>query len=194
MAKKALSTNQAAQLCGVHRTTIINWVKEGKIRAYVTAGGHRRILPEDMVRFVESYRIPIPEGKLAEKKLLIVDDDKEALDELSDALSGNGFVIECASDGFEAGKKIYKKKPDLILLDFRMPNLDGFELCKLLQQDEETSGIPIIAVTALQSREDRYRIMKSGVIDYLSKPIDVEYLLKAVKRLLKIEEEMTSLM
>ena len=79
MAKKALSTNQAAQLCGVHRTTIINWVKEGKIRAYVTAGGHRSILPEDMVRFVESYRIPIPEGKLAEKKLLIVDDDKEAL-------------------------------------------------------------------------------------------------------------------
>ncbi|HPW45527.1 MAG TPA: helix-turn-helix domain-containing protein [bacterium] len=79
MAKKALSTNQVAQLCGVHRTTIINWVKEGKLRAYVTAGGHRRILPEEMVRFVESYRIPIPEGKLTEKSLLIIDNDEEAI-------------------------------------------------------------------------------------------------------------------
>ena len=189
--KKALTTYQAATLCGVHHTTIINWAKEGKLIAYKTPGGHRRIKREDLIKFVERYNIPIPESEQHEKKILIVDDDKEALDELSEALGGNGFKIMCASDGFEAGKVMYSNKPDLILLDFKMPGMDGFEVCQSLKDDDEMSQVPVIAVTALQSPEERHRIMKSGVIDYIAKPIDVPQLIKAVKRLLRIEDQMT---
>jgi excisionase family DNA binding protein len=192
MNHKALSTYQAAALCGVHHTTIINWVNDRKLKAYRTPGGHRRIKREDLVNFVDRYQIPIPDGTLSAKRLLVVDDDKEALDELSDVLDGHGFIIDCASDGFEAGRKIYKTKPDLILLDFRMPGMDGFDVCKVLRNDDDTSEIPIIAVTALQSPEDRHRIMRAGVIDYISKPINIPHLLKSVKRLLKIEEQLTA--
>ena len=186
MASEILTTHQTARLCNVHHTTVINWINEGKLKAYTTPGGHRRINKNDLVKFMKKYQIPIPEKLLNRKKtILIVDDDIEFLEELKMALGNNGFDLDFASNGFEAGRKIYTKKPSLILLDFKMPGLDGFEVCKILHMYEETSNIPILAVTVLNSKKEIKRIKACGVKKYIPKPVDIEKLIKSVKGILK---------
>lgn len=187
MSLKSLTTYQVAKICNVHQTTVINWVKEGKLDAYTTPGGHRRIKREDLVKFVKKFNIPVSDKDIRDHKLvLIVDDDAEARSELKEALSGQGFEMDFASDGFEVGRKVYSHKPDLILLDFMMPGMNGFQVCEVLNSDEETKDIPIFALTVLKSPEDCMRIKNCGVKRYMPKPIDLDKLLKWIKEELEI--------
>ena len=186
MTSKILTTHQTASLCNVHHTTVINWINEEKLKAYTTPGGHRRIDEDDLIKFMKKYQIPIPEKLLGKKKtILIVDDDIEFLEELKVALGNNGFDLDFASNGFEAGRKIYTKRPALILLDFKMPGLDGFEVCKILHMYGDTSNIPIFAVTILNSKEEIKKIRACGVKRYIPKPVDMDKLIKSVKSALR---------
>ncbi|MFH1691815.1 MAG: response regulator [Candidatus Omnitrophota bacterium] len=181
------STFEISKICNVHHTTVICWIKEKKLLAYLTPGGHRRVKKEDLLDFMCKFSIPIPDTLArSNKSILVVDDDREALDELSSALRAEGFEVNLAFSGFEAGKKVYVSKPDLILLDFMMPGMDGFEVCSILKSDKETASIPIIAVTALNGGDEVEKIKKCGVKLYFSKPLDLARLIKAVRDVLKI--------
>lgn len=186
MKVETLTTHNVAAICNVHHTTVINWVKEGKLDAYTTPGGHRRITRENLLKFIKEYDIPTTESFSVRKKVLIVDDDVEALEELQEILSDLGIDIDLASDGFEVGRMVYLRKPDLILLDFKMPRMNGFEVCKVLKDDPETAPIPIIAITALRNPGDSERIMECGVAEYLPKPVDIPHLIDVVKKHLGI--------
>ena len=191
MSSKVFTTYQVADLCKVHHTTVINWVNEGVLQGYTTPGGHRRVREEDVRDFMLKYKIPIPEElKHKSRRILIVDDDIEFLEELREALADtNGFAIDCALNGFEAGRKMYKKRPDIILLDFKMPGMDGFQVCDVLKKDKEMRGIPIVAVTSMTSEEDIKRIKKCGVKRYFPKPLNVEKLKKFIGQTLGTEHE-----
>jgi len=186
MLTQVLSTYQVANLCNVHHTTVINWVNDGVLKAYTTPGGHRRIRKDDVVTFMKDFEMPVPkELSKSTKLVLIIDDDPEALWELKEALGNISIKLDFALNGFEAGRKIYRKKPDLILLDFKMPGMDGFQVCEALHRDNETAHIPIIATTILNSEEDINRITELGVCEYLAKPIDIEKLKEIIKKILK---------
>jgi len=185
MNKKFFSTHDVARLCEAHYTTVINWVKSGKLKAYITPGKHRRIHKEEFEKFLNKYDMPLPkELKKKNNVVLVVDDDVGALEEYKDAFEGNGFDFYFASNGFEAGKMAYKLRPDLILLDLKMPGMDGFEVCELLHKDKETSGIPVFAVTALRSEEDIAKIKKCGIKQYVTKPVNIDNLLGLIKKTL----------
>lgn len=186
MADRVLTTHQVAKECNVHHTTVINWINETKLKAYTTPGGHRRVSEEDLIKFMNKYQIPVPKGlQKKNKRILIVDDDIEFLDELKTALKNTGLELDFASNGFEAGRKIYTNKPSLVLLDFKMPGLNGFEVCKILHMYEDTRSIPVFAVTVLNSREDINKIKACGVKEYIAKPIDMAKLIKLIKNILK---------
>ena len=172
MIKNVLSTYEVARLCNVHHTTVINWVNEGILPAYSTPGGHRRISKQDVVALMEKFHMPMPEGiKTRKNRILIVDDDVEAIEELQEALQDDSYKIECALNGFEAGRKIYMTHPALILLDFKMPNVDGFQVCQILKEEDKTASIPVIAITSLTSEGDVRRIRGCGVVEYFPKPV-----------------------
>lgn len=187
MVHQAYTTYEVAKLCGVHHTTVINWVDQGLLLGYTTPGGHRRVQKEDLLTFMRKYHIPLPADRQQRKqRVLIVDDDIEFLEEMRSALEGNGLELECALNGFEAGRKVYKRKPDLILLDFKMPGINGFQVCEILQRDEDTANIPIIAITALRSEDDVLRIKECGVREYLCKPVDIDQLKSVINKTLEI--------
>jgi two-component system, OmpR family, response regulator VicR len=186
MPDRVFTTHQVAKECNVHHTTVINWINETKLKAYTTPGGHRRVGEEDLIKFMNKYQIPVPKGLAKKnKRILIVDDDIEFLDELKTALKSTGLELDFASNGFEAGRKIYTNKPSLVLLDFKMPGLNGFEVCKILHMYEDTRNIPVFAITVLNSREDINKIKACGVKEYMAKPIDITRLIKLVKNILK---------
>jgi len=121
------------------------------------------------------------------KNILIVDDEARNRDGLKAMVEALGFRAETASDGIEAVTKL-RLDIDLVLLDAMMPGMDGFEVAKRIRQNQETSDVPIIMITALGDKKDRIRAVQAGVSDFLSKPVDFTELEVRMASLLKIKE------
>lgn len=126
-------------------------------------------------------------------KILIVDDEPFNLDLLEQELTDQGYAVERASDGEEALKKVETVLPDVILLDYMMPKMNGIEVVKRLKQDEKYKGIPVILLTAKASQEDKVRGLDAGADDYVVKPFDSFELLARVRSMLRLKEMHDSL-
>ena len=124
---------------------------------------------------------------MKEARILVVDDDKMNVDVLNKMLSKT-YEILTAYDGNEALSKAKIANPDLILLDIMMPDIDGFEVCNRLKDDEKTKNIPIVMVTALKEKTDRIKAIEGGADDFLNKPVDMQELHARVKSLLRIKK------
>jgi DNA-binding response OmpR family regulator len=120
-------------------------------------------------------------------KILIVDDEPFNVDYLEQELEELGYETVSASDGREALEKVATEVPDLILLDVMMPVLDGFTVCRILKDHDDTRLIPIIIMTALDASEDRVKGIKAGADDFLTKPVHEEELLARIETALKLK-------
>ncbi|WP_321418970.1 methanogen output domain 1-containing protein [uncultured Methanomethylovorans sp.] len=125
-------------------------------------------------------------------KVLIIDDEPMNV-ELLQAYLGSEYVTVSASDGKEALVKVSEEKPDIILLDVMMPEMNGYEVCKLIKADEVTKFLPVVMVTALSNREDRIKGVEAGADDFLIKPVDKVELTARIKSLLRIKHLHSSL-
>jgi diguanylate cyclase (GGDEF)-like protein len=115
------------------------------------------------------------------KYILIVDDVVDNLRLLSDMLRQTGYETRCARNGNTALKSIVDKIPDLILLDIRMPDLDGYEVCQILKKEPKTTNIPIIFLSASDNIKSKIQGFKAGAVDYITKPFYMEEVLLRVQ-------------
>ena len=122
---------------------------------------------------------------MANKKILVVDDEKELLELVKLRLEPSGYSIITASDGLEGLEKAKTERPDLIILDLMLPKMNGYEVCRLLKFDIEYKKIPIILFTARASDEDQATGIKSGADAYVVKPFNSKILLEKIKELIK---------
>ncbi len=128
-------------------------------------------------------------------KILVVDDAEENIKLVTEILNrpNREYDILSAQDGYEALQLVKQFTPDLIMLDVVMPGIDGFEVCRILKEDELTRLIPVVMITALDSQQDRLRGLEAGVDDFISKPFNVYELLARVKNLLKLRSYINEL-
>ncbi|MCU0771923.1 MAG: response regulator transcription factor [Verrucomicrobia bacterium] len=117
-------------------------------------------------------------------KILVVDDEQDAVDLVAFNLKQAGFQVITAENGAEALDKVHKHQPDLIVLDIMMPELDGLEVCKLLRRDPATAGIPLLMLTAKATEVDRVLGLELGADDYVTKPFSPRELVLRVRKLL----------
>lgn len=127
---------------------------------------------------------PVTTGR---SKILIVDDEPFNVDYLEQTLEDLGYETISAGNGQEALEKVATEVPDLILLDVMMPVLDGFTVCRILKDHEDTRLIPIIIMTALDAVEDRIQGIKAGADDFLTKPVHEEELFARIDTALKLK-------
>jgi DNA-binding response OmpR family regulator len=118
-------------------------------------------------------------------KILVVDDEPDALDLIQYNLKAAGFDVVTAADGEEALKKARAAQPSLVILDVMLPEVDGLEVCRTLRRDPETSAIPIIMLTAKAAEIDRVLGLELGADDYVTKPFSPRELVLRVKSLLR---------
>ncbi len=190
-----LTTFEISRYLRVDFTTVISWCESGKIKAYKTPGGHRRVEPEDLLAFLKQYNMPVPrelESRLkGVLKVLIVDDEPAIRRVVRRTLTRilPGAELYEAQDGFEAGKLALDTLPHLVVLDLMLPGVDGFRICANLRNDERFKDTRILAITGQNTEENRRRIIKEGADDYLAKPFDIKELTEKVQHLLHIESE-----
>ena len=185
---RPLTTGEVAQYCHMTHRAVLKWVESGKLKAYRTPGKHSRVDVEDFILFLQQYNMPIPvelRPPALHKKILIVDDDRGIVHSLQRILMiKNEYNIEVAFDGFEAGKKFARLKPDLIILDICMPGLDGYQVCTHIRSDPNNKNVKILAISGIGETQEIKKIMSLGADDYLEKPFSNKALQEKIKNML----------
>jgi len=123
------------------------------------------------------------------KKILIVDDEVDLVETIRFPLEMEGYHILVSYNGEDALNQARKENPDLILLDLMLPKLDGYKVCRLLKFDDRYKHIPILMLTAKTQEKDKTLGMETGANEYITKPFEMDDLLKKVKAYLKISSE-----
>jgi len=119
-----------------------------------------------------------------ESKILIIDDDPDALETMSAILETRDYQVFTALSGSEGIDKAVKEKPDLIIMDVMMPGLDGFATCKMIKENEETKDIPVILITGKELVHDMEKVRAAGAKEFMIKPIDWDKLFLKIKNLI----------
>ena len=125
--------------------------------------------------------------------VLIVDDDEASINFLHNVLTENGYAVRPTTNPHFALQSAFQKPPDIILLDIKMPELDGFGLCQKLKEDSRTKGIPIIFISALEQIEDKIKAFKLGGVDYITKPFNEAEVLSRIQTHIKLYQLKTQL-
>lgn len=179
-----LSTFAIAKMLHVDPGSVANWIDQDMLKAHRTPGGHRRVRAEDLVEFLREHKMAIPEElDVCPPRVLVVDDQPAITRLIRRAIESAHPEYEVceAHDGFRAGTVVASLKPDVVILDLRMPGMDGFEVCRTIRQQSNGNRKPeILAVTAYPSPENEEKIRRCGARVCLSKPLDMDTLLAEV--------------
>lgn len=189
--KTVYTTFETARLCQVSPLSIINWVNAGRLAAFRTPGGHRRIRRDDLVRFMRENGIPIPDDLKdgsGRPRVLVVDDDAGIRDTVAEYLTTRlkPYEVLTARDGFEAGRLVATFRPNVVLLDLRMPGIDGFQVCRAIKADPASAGTSVIAMTGYHTAETEQKILECGAIRCLAKPVEPEHLAGVIDALFEV--------
>ncbi len=188
------TTFQVAKFLGVSPPTVVNWVNSGLLSAHRTPGGHRRLRLEDVVAFARAYNYPVPHqltgapdsAPPSARRVLIVDDELDFAQTVADYLQLKGnFEVEIAGSGFAAGVAVARFGPAVVLMDILMPDMDGFEVLRMLRKDAQMKKTPVIACTAFRDAAVEERARAEGFDGYIEKPIKFDRLMEMVEDALR---------
>jgi len=188
--KKHFKTTEAAEYLGVARSSVTNWVRSGALKAASTPGGHYLISLEQLREFAMERGIELSDdvGMGNVYRILLIDDDADFRSFVTEALDVySGYELREAEDGMQGALLVGTWKPDLIIVDLRMPNMNGVEFCRLVKNDDSMSDVKIIVASAYLSPEVRQEVESLGVNGILEKPVRLEALVAMVGRLTGLE-------
>jgi len=189
MPKRSFNSSEAARYCHVSPDTIRDWANRGMIASFRTPGGHRRIRREDLIAFLREHNMPVDAELLDRKRRILVVDD---VDIVADAIAkmvakvDHEVEVAVAHNAFDAGRLLQSFEPDVVLLDLKLPDLDGFEVCRRIKSEPKTKHIAVIGMTAYYSDEEAEQVVRDGAMMWLRKPIPLETLRNATQAALGI--------
>ena len=188
MAKQTYSTGEAAQICGISQQTIIRCFDRGQLKGFLVPGSKFRRIPGDnLIKFMKQNNIPLGQLGSAKRKVLIVEDDLEIVELLTDVLVSDGrFEIKSADSGYKAGLLTQKFRPDVLILDYLLPDINGSVVCKTVRDNPDLADTRIIIVSGVIDKNEVNRLLADGADEFIRKPFDVDHLLNRICVLLGI--------
>ena len=190
---KLLTTGQVAKLCGFSPSAVLQWINAGKLPAYSSPGGRHRVAPGDLLEFLDEHgmHIPLELRQQVAPRILIVDDEATVRKTLKGMLDAAPFraEVEEASSGAEGCIKVAAFKPNLLILDVRMPGVDGEDLCRYMRRSDEFADVKVLVVTGYADDDSISRMTDAGADAWLAKPVQMEEFIKLVAGLLGLAVE-----
>jgi excisionase family DNA binding protein len=176
-----LTLGQAARFLGVAQSTIRKWSDNGRVPAFYTPGGHRRYRRSDLETFLDRSG---PGGKpKAGPLVLLVDDDEKVRELVRVNLEFEGYKVREAGSAEEGLSAIEEAKPDLVLLDVMMPQTDGWEMLRKIQEQYGAGAIPVVMFSGKVDEKGLARASASGVQAFVGKPFDLQQLIDQTKQI-----------
>ncbi len=187
--KDLFTTGEAAQICKVSQQTIIRCFDAGRLKGFRVPGSKfRRIPRRSLIKFMKENDIPLDKLESGKKKILIVDDDAEIVELIVDILVRDGrFETKTASSGYDAGISTEQFRPDLILLDYMLPDVNGNVVCLTIRKNPEFENIKIIIVSGVVKQDEIDQLLKSGAEDFIRKPFDITELTDKIATVLQMK-------
>lgn len=187
--KDLFTTGDVAEICRISQQTVIRCFDAGRIEGFRIPGSKfRRIPRQKLIKFMKENDVPLDNLESGKKKVLIVDDDAEIIELIVDVLVRDGrFEIETASSGYEAGISTQQFRPDLILLDYMLPDINGNVVCQTIRKNPEFESIKIIIVSGVVKRDEIDQLLKSGAEDFIKKPFDIAELTGKITTVLQMK-------
>lgn len=182
---KHLSTTTVARMLGVAVGSVANWIDNNKLKAGRTPGGHRRVTKADLLSFVRRHNLPVPDELVgARPRILIVDDEPDITKWIAKIVQEHhpDYEVKEAHEGFGAGEIVGSWQPNVVLLDLRMPDLDGFAVCSRIKSRPDGKNVVVIAITGDDTPQAKSRIIECGAVAYLTKPLDTNQLMVKINQ------------
>jgi len=187
--KTVFTTGEAAKICKVSQQTIIRCFDSGQLKGFRVPGSRFRRIPRDQLySFMRENGIPTDGLDSGKRKILIVDDDEELVDVIQDVLDRDGrFEVRTANNGFDAGMMVKEYRPDLIVLDVMLPDINGKEVCQRVRSDSSMDDVRVICISGMVEHDKIGELKDAGANDFMHKPFEVDSLVDRICQLLEIE-------
>ncbi|MBP3558098.1 MAG: response regulator [Thermoguttaceae bacterium] len=187
--KTVFTTGEAAKICKVSQQTIIRCFDSGGLKGFRVPGSRfRRIPREHLYAFMKENNIPTDALESGKRKVLVVDDDRDLVELLVDVLERDGrFETRAVNNGFEAGMMVKEYRPDLIILDVMLPDINGKDVCVRVRNDKSLEAVKIICVSGMVEEDKIEELHRAGANEFLAKPFETERLIERICALLEIE-------
>ena len=186
--KTVFTTGEAAEVCKVSQQTIIRCFDSGRLKGFRVPGSRFRRIPRDaLLAFMKDNNIPPDSLDNGKTKILVVDDDPEIVELFVDVLERDGrFEVKTASTGYDAGMVTQEFGPDLIILDYMLPDINGNVVCQTIRKNPNFEHIKIIIVSGVVNPEEIDDLKKAGANEFIKKPFNIEKLIERIGELLSV--------
>jgi excisionase family DNA binding protein len=186
--KEVFTTGEAARVCNVSQQTIIRCFDSGRLHGFRVPGSKFRRIPRlELLRFMQENGIPPDRLEPGPKRILIIDDDPKTLAILREALGRDDrYDVRTAETGYDAGLLTATFRPQLVIVDYMLPDIRGDLIVRRLREREETSHTRVVCISGVVNQEDVDRLTRAGADAFVRKPFNIERLVERVAALLSV--------
>jgi excisionase family DNA binding protein len=187
--KTVFTTGEAAKICKVSQQTIIRCFDSGQLKGFRVPGSRFRRIPRDVLyKFMKENGIPTDALESGKRKALVVDDDEELVELIRDVLEADGrFEVRVANNGFDAGMMVKEYRPDILVLDVMLPDINGKEVCQRVRADDSLEDVKIICISGMVEGDKIEELREAGANDFVQKPFEIEHLVDRICELLDVQ-------
>lgn len=173
--KSVYTTGEVAQICKVSQQTVIRCFDSGRLKGFRVPGSRFRRIPRDsLVSFMKNNQIPLDQLDSGRKRVLVVDDDEAIVEMFTDLLDRDGrFEVKTCTTGYDAGILTESFSPDIILLDFKLPDVNGTAVCRSIRSHPKYEHIRIIIISGVADPDEVAELRAAGADDFIRKPFDI---------------------
>ena len=186
--KEVFTTGEVARVCKVSQQTVIRCFDNGKLRGFRVPGSRFRRIPRDaLLAFMKQHDIPLDKLDSGKRRVLVVDDDAAIVDMFVELLERDGrFEIRTASTGYEAGILTEQFRPDLMLLDFKLPDINGNAVCRTIRANPNYGHMRIIVLSGVADPDEVADLESAGADEFIRKPFDINHVIHRMTELLNV--------
>lgn len=186
--KTVFTTGEVADICKVSQQTVIRCFDSGRLKGFRVPGSRFRRIPRDaLIAFMKANQIPLDQLESGRRRVLVVDDDEAIVEMFTELLERDGrFEVKTASTGFDAGISTEQFRPDVILLDFKLPDINGNAVCRTIRSNPAFEHIRIIVISGVADPDEVKELMAAGANEFIRKPFDINAVINRIVELLKV--------
>lgn len=186
--KSVYTTGEVADICKISQQTVIRCFDNGRLKGFKVPGSKfRRIPREALISFMKENDIPLDQLESGKKRVLVVDDDEPIVEMFTELLERDGrFEVKTASTGYDAGLLTQQFRPDVILLDFKLPDINGNVVCRRIRSAPEFEHIKIIAISGVADPDEVAELMAAGADEFIKKPFEIDAVISRMAELVKL--------